>query len=75
VIGSTNTTEFLVTVVISATFVATIGWYELSSAAGLIIGGVLAAPLGGFIVSRIPTRPAMIAVGIVIIASTLPRLF
>jgi uncharacterized membrane protein YfcA len=75
VIGSTNTTEFLVTTVISATFVATIGWYELSSAAGLIIGGVLAAPLGGFIVSRIPTRPAMIAVGIVIIASTLPRLF
>jgi uncharacterized membrane protein YfcA len=75
VIGSTNTTEFLVTAVISATFIVTLGWSELRSAAGLIIGGVLAAPLGGFIVSRVPTRPAMIAVGIVIIASTLPRLF
>ena len=74
VIGSTNLTEFLVTTVISITFVVSLGWSELSSAIGLIIGGVLAAPLGGFLVSRIPTRPIMIAVGIVIIASTLPRL-
>ncbi len=74
VIGSTNLTEFLVTATISATFFFTLGWAELSSAIGLIIGGVLAAPLGGFLVSRIPTRPIMIAVGIIIIASTLPRL-
>jgi len=74
VIGSTNLTEFLVTTVISITFVVSLGWSELSSAIGLIIGGVLAAPLGGYLVSRIPTRPIMIAVGIVIIASTLPRL-
>ena len=74
VIGSTNLTEFLVTTIISITFVVSLGWSELSSAIGLIIGGVLAAPLGGFLVSRIPTRPIMIAVGIVIIASTLPRL-
>jgi uncharacterized membrane protein YfcA len=75
VIGSTNLTEFLVTTIISATFIITLGWSELRSAIGLIIGGVLAAPLGGYIVSRVPTRPIMIAVGIVIIASTLPRLF
>src|SRR5688572_10413706 len=75
VIGSTNLTEFLVTVTISVTFIITLGWSELSSAIGLVIGGVLAAPLGGYIVSRVPTRPIMIAVGIVIIASTLPRLF
>lgn len=74
VIGSTNLTEFLVTAVISITFIVSLGWSELSSAVGLIIGGVLAAPFGGYIVSRIPTRPIMIAVGIVIIASTLPRL-
>ncbi|HWT31927.1 MAG TPA: sulfite exporter TauE/SafE family protein [Propylenella sp.] len=74
VIGSTNLTEFLVTTVISITFVVSLGWSELSSAIGLIIGGVLAAPLGGYVVSRIPTRPIMIAVGAIIIASTLPRL-
>jgi len=74
VIGSTNLTEFLVTTTVSATFVLTLGWSELSSAAGLIVGGVLAAPLGGFLVSRIPTRPLMIGVGILIVATSLPRL-
>ena len=44
VIGSTNLTEFLVTAVITATFILTIGWSDLNSAVGLIIGGVLAAP-------------------------------
>jgi uncharacterized protein len=73
VIGSTNLTEFLVTTVISATFIITLGWSELSSAAGLILGGVLAAPIGGLVVSRVPTRPLTIGVGLIIIATTLPR--
>jgi uncharacterized protein len=75
VIGSTNLTEFLVTTVISVTFVLALGWSELSSAAGLIVGGVLAAPLGGYLVSRIPARPLMVAVGLVIIATSIPRIF
>ncbi len=74
VIGSVNLTEFLVTAVISATFVLTLGWSELSSAAGLIVGGVVAAPLGGFLVSRVPTRPLMAAVGLLIIATSIPRI-
>jgi uncharacterized membrane protein YfcA len=74
VIGSANLTEFLVTTVISATFVLSLGWSELSAAAGLIVGGVLAAPLGGYLVSRIPTRPLMIAVGLIIIATSIPRI-
>jgi uncharacterized membrane protein YfcA len=75
VIGSTNLTEFLVTTVISATFILSLGWSELSSASGLILGGVIAAPLGGFLVSRIPTRPLMIGVGIIIVATSIPRIF
>jgi len=74
VIGSTNLTEFLVTSVISATFILNLGWSELSSAAGLILGGVLAAPLGGFVVSRVPTRPLMVAVGLLIIVTSIPRI-
>jgi uncharacterized membrane protein YfcA len=73
VIGSTNLTEFFVTTVISATFLVTLGWTELSSALGLIIGGVAAAPVGGYLVSRIPTRPLMVGVGILIIATSIPR--
>jgi uncharacterized membrane protein YfcA len=74
VIGSTNLTEFLVTLIISATFIITLGWSELSTAAGLIVGGVLAAPLGGFLVSRVPTRPLMVGVGLLIIATSIPRI-
>ncbi|MDP2356432.1 MAG: sulfite exporter TauE/SafE family protein [Beijerinckiaceae bacterium] len=73
VIGSTNLTEFMVTLVISITFVLAIGWTEIKSAIGLIIGGVLAAPLGAYVVSRLPVRPLMIAVGIVIIVSSAVR--
>jgi uncharacterized membrane protein YfcA len=75
VIGSTNLTEFLVTLVISITFVLAIGWTEIKAAVGLIIGGVLAAPIGAYLVSWLPVRPLMIAVGIVIIASSAMRLF
>lgn len=75
VIGSTNLTEFLVTSTVSATFILTLGWSELSSAAGLILGGVLAAPLGGYLVSRIPTRPLMAGVGLLIVATSVPRIF
>jgi uncharacterized protein len=75
VIGSTNLTEFLVTSVISATFILTLGWADLRPAIGLIIGGVLAAPIGGFLVKKLPTRPLMIGVGLIIIATSLPRVF
>jgi uncharacterized membrane protein YfcA len=74
VIGSTNLTEFMVTVTISLTFVLSLGWAEMHSAIGLIIGGVLAAPVGGYVVSRVPMRPIMMAVGVIIIGSTIPRL-
>jgi uncharacterized membrane protein YfcA len=74
VIGSTNLTEFVVTVVISATFIVTLGWTQLSSALGLIIGGVIAAPVGGYLVHRIPTRPLMVAVGVLIIVTSAIRL-
>jgi uncharacterized membrane protein YfcA len=73
VIGSTNLTEFSVTTVISATFIVALGWSELSSAVGLIIGGVLAAPLGALIVRRLPVKPLMIAVSLIIIGTAAVR--
>jgi uncharacterized protein len=70
VIGSTNLTEFLVTTTISVTFILALGYSELKSAVGLILGGVLAAPIGGYVVSRIAARPVMLAVDLIIIVST-----
>lgn len=74
VIGSTNLTEFLVTLTISVTFVLTIGWTEIANAVGLIIGGVLAAPFGAILVKKLPVRPLMVGVAIVIILSSGLRL-
>jgi len=75
VIGSTNLTEFAVTLVISATFILTLGLAELQSAIGLIIGGVIAAPIGAVLLKHIPSRPLMIAVGVILIGTAAVRFF
>src|ERR1043165_9247291 len=68
VVGSVNTTEFFVTVAAATTFFVELGaspWRELLA---LVIGGMLAAPLGGWAVQRIAPRILMIAVGCLVIA-------
>ena len=53
-IGTVNTAEFFLTVTISATFIAALGWEAFTIATiGLLIGGVLAAPFGAMFAKRI----------------------
>jgi len=53
-IGTVNTAEFFLTVTISATFIAAIGWEAFTVATvGLLIGGVMAAPFGAWIAKRV----------------------
>ena len=53
-IGTVNTAEFFLTVTISATFIATLGWKAFTVATfGLLIGGVCAAPFGAWIAKRV----------------------
>ena len=53
-IGTVNTAEFFLTVTISATFIATLGWEAFTVATvGLLIGGVCAAPFGAMRAKRI----------------------
>ena len=66
-VGSVNTTEFFVTVAAATTFFIELGaspWQELLA---LVIGGLIAAPLGGWAVKQIPARVLMVAVGCLII--------
>jgi uncharacterized membrane protein YfcA len=71
-IGTVNTSEFLLTLSISITFIATLGFAAFTIAAvGLIIGGVLAAPLGAFLVKRVRPRFLLFAVAAVLIATSL----
>lgn len=65
-IGSTNAAEFFVTTAITAVFVATIGLELWPVILGLVLGGVLAAPLAALMTRRVPARPLMIVVGVVI---------
>lgn len=66
-IGTVNTAEFFLTAVISITFIFGMGFEAFTTATvGVLIGGVLAAPLGALLVKRV--RPMLILrlVGIVL---------
>lgn len=66
-IGSTNLAEFLVTLSASATFMSTIGFPPLKIIIGLLVGGVIAAPIAAYVTRIIPSRIFMFLVGSLII--------
>jgi len=67
-VGSVNAAEFFVTFAESVMFLLTIGLTHWRIILGLLIGGVIAAPLAALTVKHVPTRGLMILVGILIIA-------
>ena len=72
VIGTVNTAEFFLTVTISATFIATLGWAAFTVATvGLLIGGVMAAPLGAFAAKKVSSKLLLVMVGIVLTVTSL----
>lgn len=71
-VGSVNMTEFFVTLSQSITFVVALGSGEFlkygNIILGLLIGGVVAAPLAAFAAKKLPHRPFMLLVGALIVA-------
>jgi uncharacterized membrane protein YfcA len=67
IIGSVNITEFFVTFAESLVFIFTIGLAPLSIVTGLILGGMIAAPIAAFLTARIPAKAMYIILGIIII--------
>ncbi len=66
-IGTVNSVEFFLTLAVSITFIASLGFSAFTTAvAGLLIGGVLAAPFGAIIAKRVPTRVLLAMVGVVL---------
>ena len=73
-IGTVNTAEFFLTVSISATFLATLTLtgspedrqFLLKAVAGLVIGGVLAAPFGAWIAKRVNPDVLLTFVGAIL---------
>lgn len=67
VVGTVNSVEFFLTVAISATFIWQLGIVDLAGATlGLLIGGVLGAPIGAFAARHFPVKWMLVLVGIVL---------
>ncbi len=73
-VGSVNTTEFFVTVAAATTFFIELGAAPLRHLVPLVLGGVIAAPFGGWAVKRVSTRVLMTAVGTLIVLLSLFQL-
>ena len=65
-IGTVNAAEFFVTMAASVTFFLTIGFSHWQAIAGMAAGAVVAAPLGAWLCKKIPARPFMVAVGVLV---------
>ena len=75
-IGSVNFSEFFVTLAESITFVLTLGFGEYwKTILGLLIGGVIAAPLAAVMAKKLPTRVLLFLVGVLIIVLSIRTIY
>lgn len=82
-IGSSNFSEFVVSIAVFSTFVAAFvmgywhggsDWHEVAwPVAGLVLGGLPAAAVGGYLSKITPKRPLTIAVGLLAISIAIYR--
>jgi len=75
-IGSVNFSEFFITFAQSVVFVFTLqfGLYW-KVILGLLIGGAVAAPLAAIVTKKLPVRPLMLMVGVLIIVLSIRTLY
>jgi len=70
-IGTVNAVEFFVAFTASGIFTLFIGVDSWQVIAGLILGGIIAAPLGALLTQRVNIKASMIFVGLLIIGLSL----
>lgn len=71
VIGSVSLTEFFVTFSSAITFFLILGISHIDTVFGLIIGGLLAAPLAARLAGKLPVKKMFLGVGIIVIISSI----
>lgn len=74
-IGTINLVEFFVTTAQSITFILTIGLTHWVVIVGLLIGGVVAAPIAALTCKKLPTKSLLIAVGCLIVALSIRTIY
>ncbi|MEO6037067.1 MAG: TSUP family transporter [Saprospiraceae bacterium] len=67
VIGSVSLSEFFVTLASAVTFFSFLGLAHWLVVAGLIVGGVVAAPLGARLAGKLPVRLMFVLVGVIVV--------
>lgn len=67
VIGSVSLTEFFVTLSSAFTFFILLGVSHWQTIVGLILGGLIAAPLAAKLAGRLPRRTAFVLLGVLVI--------
>ncbi len=67
VVGTVNSVEFFLTLTVSAAFIYHLGFADVAGATlGLLIGGIMAAPLGAWAAKHFPPKQMLILVGFVL---------
>lgn len=74
-IGSVNLAEFFVTLSEAATFFVLLGIVHLEIIIGLVIGGILAAPLAAYVCKKLPVHFLMAIVGTAIVLLSIKTLY
>lgn len=74
-IGSVNLAEFFVSLASSVTFITIIGFSHWQVVLGLILGGMVAAPIAANLSRRLPIKTMMIMVGTIVIIVSMRIIF
>ena len=75
IIGTVNTAEFFVTFFCTGVFIFFVGVKAWLCVIGLIVGGVIAAPIGAMIIKFIPPKTLLRMVGILIVVTSSYNLY
>lgn len=73
-VGTVNAVEFFVTLTASLIFLISMGLGHWDIVLALALGGMAAAPLGAWLVKRVPKRPLLFLVGLLVVALSLRTL-
>jgi uncharacterized membrane protein YfcA len=75
-VGTVSAAEFFLTATVSATFISQLGLAAVTIAtAGLLIGGVLAAPFGAVLAKRVSAKTLLFMVGAILVLTSVFNLW
>ena len=75
IIGTVSLTEFFVTLGSALTFFLLLGTSHMQTIAGLIVGGLIAAPIAARLAGKLNSKTILISVGVLVIISSIRTIY